>query len=438
VKKFLLIPLAIVLVTALIFGGCRPVTEVPKEILAGHTIALTGHLAGTGAGGGFGTETAVNDINTLGGVYVEEYGKKLPIKLITLNDESDPIKNSTLAEDLILRDKIHVMVCSMEEPHLRAPVVSVTERHHIPHITGVGPWEAFIEVAPSLEYTWVASFAIAMPCLPGDYREGKPGYTMMGTWQSTMEEFAPQTNKKVAAFASDEPDGRGWYLAMVPVMQEWGLDVYGAEEQFGLVPPDTIDFTPVLTEWMANDCQLLWGNCPSPFYATMMRQAFTLGFQPKMAIATRAGLFYTDVSAWGGNIPRGVCNEIFWHPSIQGVPGFGDRTPMSLLEAWTEETGLPLNQFLGVGYAPVQIMVDAIERAGTLDADAISRALEKTDLMTMYHRVVYDENHFSRYPVAFGQWVPTDPPVLWKNDIVYSAHEFMPATAEIVFPIPYD
>jgi len=437
-KRFLLIPLAIVLVTALIFGGCKPAVEAPKEILVGESAALTGHLAAVGQGGHFGLTTAVDDINKLGGVYVEEYGKKLPIKLITADSESDPIKAGTLAEDLILRDKVHVILCGMEEPHMRSPVTSVTERHHIPHITGCGPWEAFIPVVPPLEYTWVASFAIAMPPLPGDFREGKPGYTMMGTWQSTIEEYAPQTNKKVAAFASDEPDGRGWYMAMVPVMQDWGLDVQGAEEQLGLVPPDTIDFTPVLTKWIDNDCQLLWGNCPAPFYGTLARQALTMGFYPKMVIATRAGLVYTDIAAWGGNIPRGVCNEIFWHPSIQGVPGIGDRTPQSLLEAWTEETGQPLNQWIGIGYVPVQILIDAVERAGTLDADAISNALAETDVMTMYHRVVYDEEHFSRYPVAFGQWVPTDPPLLWKNEIVHSDHDFMPPTAEIIFPIPYD
>jgi len=437
-KKFLLIPLAVVLLAALIFGGCTPTAEVTDEILFGESISLTGHLAALGQGGHFGTVTAVDDINNLGGVYVEEYGKKLPIKLVTTNSESDPIKAGTLAEDLILSAKVDFIICGMEEPHMRAPVTAVCERNKVVQLTGCGPWEAFSAVVPSMEYTYVMSFAIAMPPEAGDFRADKPGFTMMSTWQSTIEEYAPQTNNKVAAFASDDPDGRGWYEAMVPVMQSWGLDVQGADEQLGLVPVDTMDFTPVLREWIDNDCQLLWGNCPAPFYGTMMRQGITQGFQPKMVIATRAGLMYSDVAAWGGNVPRGVSNEIFWHPGMQGVSGFGGRTPESLLEAWTEETDQPLNQWIGIGYAPVQVLVDAIERAGTLDTDAVLGALSETDLMTMYYRTMFGDDHFSRYPVAFGQWVPTDPPLLWKNEVVHSDHDFMPPTSDIIFPIPYD
>jgi ABC-type branched-subunit amino acid transport system substrate-binding protein len=444
-KRFLLIALGVVVAGVLIFGGCKPAPPgpaAPEEIRVGVVTGLTGMFAGFGEGGVWGVRAAVEDINAEGGVYVEEYGRKLPINLIVVDSESDPTKAGTLAEDLILRSKVSFIVNAIDPPHTRAPVATVTERHKIPHVSGVGPYEAWMglrqEVTPPWQYTWTPSFAIATPASPGDFRHGKIGYNMMDSWTNALEQIAAQTNKRVAALASDEPDGRGWYLSFSPVLKEMGWDVYRVEEEFGLVPQDTTDFTSLIEEWKDYNCETLWANCPAPFFGTMWRQAHTLGFQPKMVYATRAGLFYSDIQAWGGDLPHAVCNEMFWHPSIKESPGIGDTTPMSLHERWVEDTGQPLHQNVGYGYAVVQVLIDAIERAGTLDGEQVNEALAETDLMTIYHRVVFDEDNFSRVPVSFGQWVKTDKPWVWDNPIVISQHEFLPATADLIFPIPYD
>jgi len=45
-KKFILIPLAVVLLVGLIFSGCtKPVGEVPDEIRIGANMSVTGMLA---------------------------------------------------------------------------------------------------------------------------------------------------------------------------------------------------------------------------------------------------------------------------------------------------------------------------------------------------------------------------------------------------------
>jgi branched-chain amino acid transport system substrate-binding protein len=43
-------------------------------------------------------ETAVADINKAGGIMVKEYGKKLPVKLVVADDESDPGKAAAAVE----------------------------------------------------------------------------------------------------------------------------------------------------------------------------------------------------------------------------------------------------------------------------------------------------------------------------------------------------
>jgi hypothetical protein len=56
----------------------------------------------------------------------------------------------------------------------------------------------------------MSGFALGAPPPPGDFRN-KPGYTMMDLWMAFLGKYGEQTNKKVAVFAADDADGRGWY-----------------------------------------------------------------------------------------------------------------------------------------------------------------------------------------------------------------------------------
>jgi len=94
---------------------------------------------------------------------------------------------------------------------------------------------------------------------------------------------------------------------------------------------------------------------------------------------------------------------------------------------------------MGWTYADTQVLFDAIERAGTLDADAVNKAIGETDLMTVTHRVVFEEGvQHSRAPLALVQWQKTDGPEIWWNPVVVSEHDFIPEQSQLLFPIPYE
>jgi branched-chain amino acid transport system substrate-binding protein len=88
--------------------------EEVKEIRIGSVSSITGMFGGFGEGGSWGLTQAFKDVNKLGGIYVKKYGKRIPVKHILLDCESDPVKAGTLAEDLILREKVHFLVNSQE------------------------------------------------------------------------------------------------------------------------------------------------------------------------------------------------------------------------------------------------------------------------------------------------------------------------------------
>jgi ABC-type branched-subunit amino acid transport system substrate-binding protein len=200
---------------------------------------------------------------------------------------------------------------------------------------------------------------------------------------------------------------------------------------------ETADFSAVINEWKAADCQILWGNAPAPFFGAFWKQARTLGFEPKMVSIGRAPLFYQDIAAWGGDLPWGVGCEIWWTPTITEYQGIGSTTPMSLAERWSEATGQPLNPAIGSGYRSVQVLIDAIQRAGSVDPEKVNEALATTDLMTIGSRVKFDENNFNRTPIYFGQWYKTDTPEMWELRVVFSKHDFVPVQSDPIFPVPY-
>jgi len=444
-KKVGVLVLSLCLVTVLVFssfsftsctdGGGTDVIKV------GVVQAQTGAYAGFGTGDVFGIRAAVEDINALGGVDVG--GKQMEIELLVRDNQSDPNRAGTLAESLVTQDNVHFIISGDEPPPMHPGVSNVAEKYKIPYVTSVGPFEPWNALRDATDtkwqYTWATGlFALGTPASGDDFRVGKPGYTVNDTWIEMLEQFGDETNKKVAIVASDDSDGVGWYNTLPGIVQELGYEPIGIDKKLGFLPIETTDFSSVINEWKANDAQILWGNCPAPFFAALWKQCSTMGFQPKMVSIGRAALFYQDIAAWGGDLPYGVGTEIWWSPTVTEYEGIGDTTPMSLADRWTESTGTPLNPAIGSGYRAMQVLIDAIERAGSIDADEVNAALAETDLMTIGHRVKFDENHFNRTPIFFGQWFKTDEPAGWELKVVYSKHDFVPEEGEPIFPIPYD
>jgi len=434
-----------ILAISLVAVACAAPTPTPggpKEILIGSVASMTGAFAGFGEGCTFGYKAAIEDINKQGGVYVKEYGAKIPMRLIVSDSESNPQKVGSLAEDLILRDKVQFFVAPDSPCEMHMPTSYLADQYKVPQIVSGGPLEPWLSVrgtvSPPWPYTWFTGFAIVIPAKEGDFRYNKKGYTSTDQWVAMLDQFGNKTNKKAAIFASDDPDGIGWYAAFPAALEQSGLDVLGADRKLGLFPMGTTDFTPMIKEWKDYGCEILWGNCPGPDFGALWRQCRAQGFQPKMCIAVRAHLFYIDANSWGGDLPLGVAGDTWWSPTFKDSPGIGGTTPMSLYERWAEATGQPLNPAIGHGYPSIQVLVDAIERAGTLDAEAVNKAIGETDLMTVTNRVKFTaDEHFSRLPLFFGQWQKTDKPWVWECPIIISFHDFAPVEAETIFPIPY-
>ena len=414
-KKFLVILLAVALALSVGLIGCNggeqeEEEEGPTEVVLGATLPETGIFAGFGEQG-YGMQKAVDDQNAEGGIYLSEWDKTVPVRLIIKDNQSDPTQVGPQSTDLVVADGVHALLSPNAPCDLHDPTTSVASEYGVPSIIGGGPVEPWLfgsqgGVPP--EYTWFTGFAI------GDYQPAAPrnvpGYTMVDTWFMFMDEVDAKTNTNsiVGVFASSDSDGTGWYQAFPGILEGNGYTVADVNGLFAMDPMP--DFTDMVHQWQDAGVEILWGNCPGAHFGALWSTCYAEGFRPKICLAARAALFPNDVESWGTNPPLGwgVGCEMWWAPTYQvadGFVGIGGRTAASLAADWAAETGDPLNRSIGTGYQETQVMLKAIEEAGDVDGDAINAALAAIDMDTINGWVSFEPgSHFSAVPLSFGQW----------------------------------
>ena len=103
-KNKVLLGICVFLIAALSFSGAAVAKD---KIVIGQAISLSGPMAGGASiSGGPIYELWVEDVNKNGGIYVKEYGKKLPVELLRYDDKSDIGTMTNLLEKLIVQDKV--------------------------------------------------------------------------------------------------------------------------------------------------------------------------------------------------------------------------------------------------------------------------------------------------------------------------------------------
>ncbi len=436
-KKLLAVLLVVIVVAGALGASACAAPAAEGEVRVGTVSPMTGMFTGFGEGNVFGMQAAVDDINAQGGLDVG--GKKMKVKFIVLDSESDPAKVGGLAEDLMSREKIVFYAAPDSPAPMWAAACTVGEKYKVPSIIAGGPMEPWAAMrtsaTPPWAYNWLTGFAIATPPDKGDFRD-KPGYTIRDTWFSFLDLYAAQTNKVAGVFATDEADGRGWYSLFPGLLKEYGCKVIGMEKNLGLVPLETTDFSSVIKEWKDNNVEILWGNCPGPVFGAMYKQARGMGFKPKIVAIGRAPLFYVDANAWGGDLAWGVGVEVWWSPEFKDCPGIGGTTPKSLAERWAKAKKQPLNPAIGHGYEVMQIGFEAIKKAGVADGTKINAAIPTLDMPSINHRVKFNKDNFNRIPLAYGQWFKVNKPEKWELKITLSKHDFFPVQDKPIFPVP--
>ncbi len=384
-------------------------------ILVGRPNPTTGPIAGFGEATPWAEERALQAINKDGGIFIQEYGKKLPVKIKVVDTESDPTKAAEVASKLILEDKVDLMV-ALHTPATVNPVSAMCERYQVPCIALDAPVEAWLTGGP-YQWTYLAFWTTE-----------QVADVFVGIWDMV----ADKTNKVIGGLFANDADGKTFAEAIMKRLPAKGYKMVDP----GRIPPNTRDFTAVINQFRQENVEIVTGNLIPPDFATAWRQFHQQGFIPKVVTIGRAILFPSDVNALGGNLPMGLTTEVWWSPYHPFKSSLTNETAKDLADAWTKETGKQWTAPLGYKYAAMEIVADVLRRAQTLDRNKLREAIANTKLDTMVGPIKYNDRHYSETPVVGGQWVKGQQ-WPWELRIVYNqTYPQIPKTGDLVFPVP--
>lgn len=356
-------------------------------ITLGASLSLTGALGSFGVDQRAGYQQAIADINAAGGVKIGSTSHQ--VKLVVLNNQSDPTTASQQIRDLVLKDGVQALL-GAGTPPITVPQALVAESLKVPYLTTNTPVGAFAAGSKTgYKYSWDMFFS-----------EPEQASDII----AAVDRFS--TNHKIALFTDNEPDGVVERPLYKKAAAAAGDKVVG---DFSF-PVGTTDFTSFITTAKAKGAQIVVGQMDPPDAVTLFKQMKSLGYAPKIGIVAKAADFISWVNALG-NISEGSLLEAVWMPSWN-YPG----------TAHIEATlGKKFDNLGDLGtataaYSVVKVMINAFQRAGSTDAAKVNTALAATNLITPYGHVQFAANHTSTMRFAVAQWqgtktIPVWPPV---------------------------
>ena len=144
-KRYLLATAGLGLL-GLLVSACGAATsttaKAPTSISIGTLYSGSGAFATSSQPLLAGLKFWISQENSKGGPYVGAYKKRIPVKLVTYNDQSSATTAATLYTQLITQNKVNIMVADFGSV-LTAPAVTIAEEHHQLLFDSTGTGTAF-------------------------------------------------------------------------------------------------------------------------------------------------------------------------------------------------------------------------------------------------------------------------------------------------------
>lgn len=374
-------------------------TEAPESIRVGAVVPLTGAFAGGGAQIERGYVYAVDAINEAGGVMVEEYGTALPLELDVRDDASDPNQTTSIMDELAGQDIVAYLGGFATPVH--AAGSATAERNGIPYLGAATSTQALHEQG----YQYYFSPFPKSPDM---------AVTVFEMLNGLIPEGERPLNVGIFQEATDWGEELG--PLFVQEAENHGYEVVYHETY----APGTTDFTDLILGAQAAEVEALLSLPTPPDGFAMYQQMGELDWKPAFNLVIRAA----DVPTWNdlGEAGEGVVLSTPWHPAL-GYPG-----TEAVNERHLEEEGRPADPVVGSAYALIEILADAIERAGTLENDAVRDAIAETDgLETIIGPITFRDDGTAAVPNPHMQRIGGAIELIWPDDS---------ATSDLVYPAP--
>lgn len=316
-------------------------------------------------------------------------GQHYTVKVVTADTASTAATASEVAKKLITEDKVDILIGAWT-PENTAPVAAVAEQYGVPCLCSNSPYESW---TATFDPEWSYGLMFSVDDIVNGY-------------VSALVKLKDQTNGKVGFLFDSDVDGVTFSSKLQPLLEAEGFEVYDP----GRFSVDTTDYTSIIKDLQAQDCDIVCGNQILPNFMTAWKQFNENNYIPK-AIVLGKGLCYgTDFMALDP-LPDGIMCEIEF---AKTMPYYSELLGMScedLANYWEEEQGtqFPVCSF-GYDIAQWEVIDAALKNCEEVSPEAIREAIGSVDIDTIYGHIAFTEcdGQVAKCPIVCGQWFPSE------------------------------
>jgi branched-chain amino acid transport system substrate-binding protein len=370
---------AAALAGAAAYAGGAAAQDAPKSIKVGYAIALSGIGA---PGAGLTTlpnyRLWVKEVNDAGGLMLKKYGKKVPIEVIEIDDNSKNEDLPRLTEKLMAVDKVDLVLTPWSTGS-NFTVAPVYAKYGYPQIMGTAGSDKMEEM--------VQKFPTMFFFLAKNADQSKALVDMM-----TKAKGEGKINDKVALFIVQAPFGQEYSASMKPALAAAGFKV--AYEAVYDVKASDLSTQIKAAKAAGPDTLIALSYPPDTFMIT--EQSLANDFKPKIRFLGVGAAFPTYKAKFGDKI-EGNFSLGGWDPNGPGMKEYFARH--KALTGGKE----PDRWASAATYAGLQALQQAIERVGEIDRAKIIQELKTGTFKTVAGDLTLKGNRDAQ-AWLIGQW----------------------------------
>ncbi len=349
------------------------------------------------------------EVNAEGGIYVAEYGKKMPVEMKVYDDQSDLEMCMTLLEKLMVEDKVDFVLSPASTAFVFA-AANVANEHGYLLIAGEAGAKSIEEILPDLPmFFGLLSYS--------DH------YDM-----PTLCDICTEVGVKTLAMVYvDDLHGLEYSEVMRSEAEKAGIELVYDEQ----IPMATADFSQIIRQVEATNADCFLVCCYPDQNFPLVAQMIQLNYSPKMLVLGPGGTFGVFPAAMGGEggleqgyqVVDGVCGYGVW--SKNSSPALAELHD-KLLARVGSDAGM---NYYGYAYfvAALDMLKQAIEKAGTLDNAKVAEVLKTEHFETVLGDTWFDNQILAQecYAGQIGQW---------QNGVIEVIDPGDKRTAEPIYP----
>ena len=368
--------------------------QMKKEIVIGGTLSKSGRFQGITKPFGALAEAWAAQVNARGGIYLKDLGKALPIRVVIYDDQTSPPTALKFYERLASVDKVDLFIGPFSS-FLTNAALQASVTHNLPFFMVEASDSVLFETANRWRTT---------PLAPAQWE-----------YKRHAEFYARKGGVKTFALLSRDN------LHENQAMEGFGDWLKKAGFQIvyqNIVPKDIKDFSSVIFAIKQKNPDVVFIEAlPPPMSIGFLKQARELGLNPKDIVV---GHMPVPVIKAMGRSAENIVSSMYSFD--------GDTVDHKEYFALCKKAGFEPWQFSesGIRYVTYKRIEDALRRAGTLDPEAVRKAMWDTnlsmyggELVVKHDQQGYGTLHPWPTQIKGGKHVS-----LWPLDKGVKVHEF--------------